>query len=180
MRSMRCCFKGKKEQGSFVLREMVKNFPARFKILFPLLMLSVFVIDRLFKSYALSHFSSNPVNLLGVIQLTYIQNTGISFGMFQNMNSVFIVISAVLVAVIIILRRKISEGSIYVYLALSLIVGGALGNLYDRIAHGYVIDFVDLAFFPAVFNAADFFITIGALLILIFSLFPKLRRGGRG
>lgn len=136
------------------------------KIMSPFLLLGVFFLDRLTKNYAMDNFI-HPVRVGGVANLAYTENSGISFGLFQGNNLFFIAFTAVLIILIIVFRRKISGEKPRVHAALALILGGALGNLYDRIVHGYVIDFIDLKFFPAVFNAADSFITIGAFMILL-------------
>ncbi len=68
---------------------------------------------------------------------------------------------------IMVFRRKIEPCGILVAIGIAMVVGGALGNLYDRIVYGYVIDFVNLSFFPAVFNVADSSISVGAVLIAL-------------
>lgn len=129
------------------------------KLLDPAILLSVFLADRLAKALAMTHLPA-PVQLAPFFSLTYVENTGAAFGMFRGNNIFFIVTSSVLVCALLILRRKMPERNSRIGMA--LILGGALGNLYDRLAYGYVVDFFDLAFFPAVFNLADSAITVGA------------------
>ena len=73
--------------------------------------------------------------------------------------------SAGLVAVLLFVRRRIQAHGRAASAGLALVLGGALGNLYDRLAYGFVVDFFDFSFFPAVFNVADSAITAGAVLM---------------
>jgi len=144
------------------------------KLLEPMLVVAVFVLDRLTKALTLKHLVPGPVEVLPFLKLTYVQNTGVAFGMFRDSNTFFIVFSAVLIAALLIFRRKLPDFSgsraaaVYSGRAgLALVLGGALGNLYDRLVYGFVVDFFDLSFFPAVFNVADSAITVGAVLLAI-------------
>ena len=107
-----------------------------------------------------------------VFHLTYLENSGAGWGMFSEHTWIltaltFIVIVAV-VAYIVVKRPK----SILLNLALTSIIGGAVGNFIDRVRVGYVIDFFDFALinFP-VFNVADCFITVGAILFMVYVIF---------
>jgi signal peptidase II len=124
-------------------------------------------MTKLFFSRILSHGESLPV-IRHVFHMTLVRNTGIAFGFFKDRGVVFIIIP--LIAVMLLIYnihyyhknpQAVSRGYM---IAFSLILGGALGNLYDRIAYGYVIDFIDLRIWP-VFNMADSAITIGAVMI---------------
>ena len=103
--------------------------------------------------------------LPSVLHLTYVQNTGAAFGLLKGMTALFIVLS-VAVAVWIVLELRSNHpcprGKAW---ALALILGGAVGNLIDRVWHGHVIDFIDVRVWP-VFNVADSAITIGVALLL--------------
>ena len=87
--------------------------------------------------------------------------------MFRDKNAFFLVFSAVLVAVLLLLRRRIQAHGAAAAAGFALVLGGALGNLYDRISYGFVVDFFDFSFFPAVFNVADSAITCGAVLLAL-------------
>ncbi len=93
--------------------------------------------------------------------INYLTNTGAAFGILKNYNLFLIVVSVV---VIILCVKWLREKSLN-YLPLSFIVGGAVGNLIDRLYFGYVRDFIDFKIWP-VFNLADTFITIAVLIIL--------------
>ncbi|MBI4801774.1 MAG: signal peptidase II [Elusimicrobia bacterium] len=137
------------------------------KCLEPALVLAVFALDRIAKILALRHLIHGPVEVLPFFSLTYVENTGVAFGMFRDNNAFFIVFSIALVAMLLIFRRKFSGSGPAARAGIALVLGGALGNLYDRLACGFVVDFFDLSFFPAVFNTADSAITGGAVLLAI-------------
>ena len=102
--------------------------------------------------------------LPGVLHLTYVQNTGAAFGLFRGCAGLFIALAVVIagwVSVELSQRPHPTLGRV----GLSLILGGAVGNLIDRARLGSVIDFIDLRVWP-VFNLADSAITIGVGLLL--------------
>ena len=135
------------------------------RLLTPAVILSVFLLDRLVKAWALQHLIWNSVQVLPFFRLTYAQNTGVAFGMFRDSNLFFLVFSSALVGGLLLFRRRIQAYGPLAALGLALVLGGALGNLYDRISYGFVVDFFDFSFFPAVFNVADSAITVGAVLL---------------
>ncbi|MCK4936380.1 MAG: signal peptidase II [Elusimicrobiales bacterium] len=137
------------------------------KLLSPLIILSIFALDRISKYFVLKFILPESFSVCGFLDFVYVENTGVAFGMFQNANSFFIVLTLVLLSMIMVFRRKIEPCGILVAIGIAMVVGGALGNLYDRIVYGYVIDFVNLSFFPAVFNVADSSISVGAVLIAL-------------
>lgn len=112
----------------------------------------------------LAPIQSLPV-IPSILHLTYVQNTGAAFGLFQGHTVTFILLSAAVAAWIILelVRKRHRRWSIE--LAMALILGGAIGNLVDRLVFGYVIDFIDVRVWP-VFNVADSSITIGVGLLM--------------
>jgi len=112
----------------------------------------------------LAPIQSLPV-VPSVLHLTYVQNTGAAFGLFQGHTVTFILLSAAVAAWIVLelMRKRHRRWSIT--LAMALILGGAIGNLIDRLVFGYVIDFIDVRVWP-VFNVADSSITIGVGLLM--------------
>lgn len=109
----------------------------------------------------------------GVLGFSYVENTGAAFGMMKGFRWFFIVLSTVaIIAIAIYLvkcRKKIPP---LLGISLAMIVGGGIGNQIDRIANGFVVDFIEFRFMDfAVFNIADCFVTVGAFLVLIDILF---------
>ena len=122
---------------------------------------------KLFFSDLLIYGESLPI-IRNVLHMTMVHNTGIAFGLFKDYGITFIVIPIVAVFLLVFniyYYRQNNEALSRTYIvAFSLILGGAIGNLIDRIVYGYVIDFIDFRVWP-VFNIADSAITIGAILI---------------
>lgn len=94
------------------------------------------------------------------------RNTGAAFGIFQGMNLVFTVIAFVIILVIVLYFPQIPRSDYFFRLALALQLSGAVGNLIDRLARGYVTDFISIGSFP-VFNIADSCITMGVIVLMI-------------
>lgn len=137
------------------------------KWLEPALVLAVFFSDRFTKALTLKYLYQRSEEVLPFLRFTYVENTGVAFGMFRDSNSFFIAFSAILITALLIFRWKSSGLGFGAFAGLALVLGGALGNLYDRLAYGFVVDFFDLSFFPAVFNIADSSITVGAILLAL-------------
>lgn len=124
-------------------------------------------VTKLFFSDLLSHGESLPI-IHNIFHMTLVHNTGIAFGFFKDQGSVFIVIPIIAIILLVFniyYYRQNNEALNRSYIiAFSFILGGAIGNLIDRIVYGYVIDFIDFRIWP-VFNIADSAITIGAVII---------------
>jgi len=140
-------------------------------ILLCLLTVTVIVIvDRLTKalfSNILQLGESIPV-IRKVFHLTLVHNTGIAFGLFKDNGFVFLIIPLIAVVLLgynLYYYHKNGELDRLYVLGFSMILGGAIGNLFDRIMLGHVIDFIDLRVWP-VFNVADSAITVGACIVL--------------
>jgi signal peptidase II len=131
-------------------------------------------LDQLTKhwitGYFTTHDTNTPIPILGhVLELLYTRNTGVAFSILEGQAVLFVFI-AVAIAVISYLYWRMREtGSLLMKLTFGLILGGAVGNLIDRVTHGYVVDFVHFQipgiFNFAVFNLADSGITVGVLVL---------------
>jgi signal peptidase II len=134
----------------------------------------VVLVDQLTKSWAVSRLWHGPIHVLGPLDLELQRNTGSAFSLFQGQAAVLVVIAVVLVGVLLVLAgRSPTSGRAIV---LGLILGGALGNLSDRLfrgGNGAVIDFIALRFWPT-FNVADACIVVGCVLLIV-----SLLRAGR-
>lgn len=147
--------------------------------------LVVFVLDQLIKWWIVSNLQLGGMMPMidGIVRLRYTQNRGAAFGMFQEASGILSIVSPIIIAIIIVVFVRLSNLSRISALAAGMIVGGALGNLIDRIRLGYVVDFVDvygphlnlggtIYTFP-VFNSGDIGITVGVILFLISLIFSK-------
>ena len=139
----------------------------------------VMVLDQWTKWLIVERFDEfDRVVLLPMLEFMRLHNTGAAFSMFDDAGGaqrwVFIVLGVVVSAGILVwLRRLPARGQGLLASGLSLILGGALGNVIDRVIHGHVIDFIRVHYeehyFPA-FNVADSAITVGAVLIILDNL----------
>ena len=135
----------------------------------------VISVDQISK-YVINAFFSAQSGSLPVIpdvfHISYVENTGIAFGMFRQYPAILmsVIVLSVLLLIVYIIRSH--EEKVSVQLAYGFIIGGAVGNLIDRFRLGYVVDFLDFRIWP-VFNFADTFISIGVGLILLDLLFHK-------
>ena len=105
----------------------------------------------------------------GLLQLTYVQNTGAAFSSFQGQQWLFALIFAIFTVLVVLEFRKQSMGfTTFEHWCIAAIYGGGLGNMIDRVRLGYVVDMIETTFieFP-VFNVADCFITCGCILMMI-------------
>lgn len=109
--------------------------------------------------------------LKAIFSFTYTTNTGAAFGLFPDLSLFFTFIAFVVIGVILFYHRHLPDGLGWVRLALGLQLGGALGNLADRLIRGHVVDFIDLNFWPLqnwpVFNLADSAIVVGVGLLAL-------------
>lgn len=129
--------------------------------------------DQIIKYFVVNNLK--PLGSVSVIdnqfKLTYVENRGVAFGMFNDMRWFFVVLTSVLIAAIIIFMFIKRPGGKLFYIAAGLIIGGGIGNLIDRILYGYVIDYLSLSFFSPVCNFADYAITIGVVLLAVYVIF---------
>ena len=130
-------------------------------------------VDQATKAIARARMDPGAsIPVLGdVLRLTYVRNLGASFGMLPGYRPLFITISlCVLVAIAAFVVRRRPQ-RLWVVAALGLVAGGALGNLIDRLAFGWVTDFIRIPFDFPVFNVADSSITVGVAMLVWWLLF---------
>ncbi|EKE00514.1 MAG: Lipoprotein signal peptidase 2 [uncultured bacterium] len=139
----------------------------------------VFALDRITKIMVVKYLPfNNPVNIFPNFNLYFNYNAGSAFGFLSNVNGwqkwLFIAIALVASIILTIWQLKIQnqKDQAWLKIALALIVGGTMGNLYDRVVYTHVIDFLDFYFQQwhyATFNIADTAICVGAIMLLISS-----------
>jgi signal peptidase II len=135
----------------------------------------VFISDQLTKFAAADYLTRHgDVNLTSFLNFSLVYNSGAAFGFLSSasgwQNIFFIVITLIAGVVILWMFRRLNPKDKLLASGLMLILGGALGNLADRLIHGYVVDFIDVYYgtwhWPA-FNIADSAITVGAVLLIM-------------
>ena len=141
------------------------------------IILSTFFLDLFTKNFALSSLITNhSIAINGFLNLTLAFNYGAAFSFLSDAGGwqrwFFIIFSFIVIIIIsyIMIKERDSQ-----YIAFSFVIGGAIGNLYDRILYGYVIDFIEIhydSFYWPIFNIADIAISIG-IILLLYSMFSN-------
>ena len=159
------------------LKKIKKEFVLKENIYFLILILLIFTFDRYTKLIVINNFSEQNYFVNDYINFDLIWNTGIGFGLLDTQSTLFynfvttLIGLVILILIYIMINSKNLDKLIY-----STIIGGAIGNFYDRIAFKAVPDFIDLHynnFHWFVFNLADVFITIGILTLIISEMLKK-------
>lgn len=139
----------------------------------------IIAIDQIIKNLVLNTLAiGQTIPLIdGVFHFTYVRNFGAAFSILQNRQFFLILLTGILmVGILFYLLKNVKHFDRLVVVSLSLIVGGGIGNIIDRLRFGFVVDYLDfrLIHFP-VFNFADCCIVIGAILMLLYVIFftPK-------
>lgn len=141
------------------------------------IVLILFILDRVTKYY----FTGVVDTMVfpGFLSLHYSENTGAACSMFSESTLLLAAISCVFLVLLIVFSHKFEEKTKLYSISYGFIIGGALGNLFDRLAYGYVIDFFKFEFihFP-IFNVADMCLIVGVVLFSYFVLFeyPKYEK----
>jgi len=134
--------------------------------LYFIISLVILAID-LFTKYIIQKnmvpYQSIPV-IDNIFHITYVQNTGAAFSILKGKTLFFTVVSMIVIAIIVLSLIKLPTKYRALGIALAMILGGALGNLIDRLRFGYVVDFLDFRVWP-VFNVADCAIVLGVIIL---------------
>ena len=128
---------------------------------------SVLILDQLTKFLAIRYLKpklSIPI-VSNFFHLSFVENTGIAFGLFQSRPEFWVGVITLSVVVLLVVSWFSSHQNLSKRVAFGFILGGAIGNCIDRLYYGHVIDFLDFRIWP-VFNVADSFITIGVALFI--------------
>jgi signal peptidase II len=141
----------------------------------------VLVLDQLVKWLVVRDvpYGASTQVLGNLLSFSHRHNTGAAFGLLPSAALGLAAVAAVVIVVLVMFGRRVATQSGALLLGISLQLGGAAGNFIDRIRLGYVVDFIDVHFWP-VFNVADIGITCGAVIVVAAILFdPRLRDVGR-
>ncbi len=136
-------------------------------------------IDQIVKQIVIKNVFNSSIQIIkGVLNFTYVENTGGAYGIGSNNILIFIIINIIILGILmkfaISKREEIDTISL---IAISLIIAGGMGNLIDRVARGYVVDFVDInpvLKYP-VFNIADIFVVTGCIVIAIELIYRTIK-----
>lgn len=136
-------------------------------------------IDQIVKQIVIKNVFNSSIQIIkGVLNFTYVENTGGAYGIGSNNILIFIIINIIILGILmkfaISKREEIDTISL---IAISLIIAGGMGNLIDRVARGYVVDFIDInpvLKYP-VFNIADIFVVTGCIVITIELIYRTIK-----
>lgn len=151
-------------------------------VAFAILALVVVIIDQLSKAWVAGELTPGDgmVVIPDLLNIVYGRNSGILFGLLPQSAPAFAIVSMGVTALIVVYHAKAGRG-IVTTMALGLLLGGAIGNLLDRLNHGHVIDWVDMGIGGLRFwtyNVADACITTSILLLIGMALFPRIAEWG--
>ena len=131
------------------------------------------VVDQVIKIFVINNLQ--PIKSVTVIDnlltFTYVENKGMAFGMLANQRWIFIALTSIVILALVIAVFKLKNQSRLFYISAALLIGGGIGNLIDRILYGYVVDYIALSFFPPVCNFADYCVTAGVIIFLVYLFF---------
>ena len=139
-----------------------------------LTLIGVVLLDRITKIWVSSNLvPQTPWAIVPSVSkwftITYIRNTGAAFGMLPDLGPLFAIVAVVVVVGLILQYDSLPVEHVLVRVAIGLIMGGAVGNLVDRLTTGYVVDFLDFKIWP-IFNVADSSVVVGAAILVLHML----------
>jgi signal peptidase II len=143
--------------------------------MFPyILILLAFAADRLSKQWAATYLAENgPTQVHSLLTLYPTYNQGIAFGLLQGIGSLVGWLSIAIVIGLFFYLVRVPRSQWLLRIGLALIIGGAMGNLLDRVTAGQVLDFIQTPIRPGIFNVADILINVGVVLSLLGALLQK-------
>ena len=135
------------------------------------------IFTKILAENALKSVVTIPI-IKNIFHLTYVENRGIAFGLFSGGRIVFVIVSVIVLAILsyVVFKTEKPVRTVWLKGGSALIFGGAIGNMVERIAKGYVVDFLDFRIidFP-VFNIADIAVCVGAAMLIIHFLFAEAK-----
>lgn len=143
----------------------------------------IVIADQVTKYFALKHLMRSEMAITPFLNFALAFNTGAAFSFLSDaggwQNLFFVGVAAVVSIIILFMIRRLGANDLQVAVALMLVLGGAVGNVIDRVRYGYVVDFIDVYYrswhWPT-FNVADSAITIGAILLIMDAVGITFRR----
>jgi signal peptidase II len=161
------------QRGSFVLTYQKHRW-----LLPVILIIITSICDQITKIWIVQELGPEPLMSFRPLagdwfRLVYYHNTGIAFNLFPNVSPIFTITSLIICGLLIYAYIVyLPNQSMFVQVSIGLILGGAVGNIIDRVRLGYVIDFIQVGWWP-VFNIADSAITIGAVVLALYVTFAR-------
>ncbi len=153
---------------------MIKFFRMYLPYFFAIVILGLDQWSKALVRNTMSLGESIPI-IQDVFHLTYIENTGISFGLFSGHTNIFVIISVMVLIALLVFSWKESQHSAVLRYGVAMIVSGAVGNIIDRVTKASVTDMFDCRIWP-IFNVADIAVCVGFGLLILYILFDQGER----
>ena len=154
-----------------------------FRVLYIAVIAVLVVLDRVSKIAAVRALGAGETKefLFGLFQFRYVENTGAAFSSFADNKIVLIVFTTLVILLCMFMIMADKVRSKFVRVCLLMIVSGGIGNLIDRFANGFVVDFIEPLFMNfAVFNVADMLITVGAFMLIFYEIYLLVKEKKQG
>lgn len=154
--------------------KIIKNKRIIFVVL---ITISLVIFDQLVKIIIVNNlYNSTSTIFKGILNFTYVENTGGAFGIGSSSTIMFIIVNIIIIGIILkLIISKKNNISLAILISLTLIMAGGIGNLIDRVFRGYVIDYIDinpLIKYP-IFNIADICVVMGCIGILMYTIYRR-------
>lgn len=168
--------KAVKRMSMYKIRRETSHRNSRLLAMDAVIMLVLLLADQFTKYLALSRLKGSPAVVLidGVLELQYVENTGMAFSLFRDKKIFILIMGCIVMAVILFFLFRIPDSRRFriVHILLAALIAGALGNMIDRIRFDFVVDFISfvLIHYP-VFNVADCYIVVSAIILFILFMF---------
>ena len=140
-------------------------------IIFTIIFLIIDILSKLIICKYIS-VNENVQIIKNIFYITNVKNTGVAWSLFDNQTILVTIVSLIVIIGIIIYIKKHKPNNLIEKLSYSMIIGGAVGNLVERLIYGYVTDFIDVYIFGynyPIFNFADTFIVIGVIMLAVYT-----------
>ena len=143
------------------------------------IIVGIIALDQISKVLVCAFLYGEQLSLIpGILRFSYVENTGMAFGMLANHRWIFMLLSVIGIAAVAFYLYRYQKTTVG-RIALSMIIGGGIGNMIDRIFRGFVVDFIDFCAFPTlwawVFNIADSCVCVGAGLMALWMILDMIR-----
>lgn len=140
-------------------------------IFYLVIIILLVLIDQIVKILVERHmFFGDTISIIdGFLHLTYVQNRGIAFGIFQGKVDIISIATVIaIIGIIVYFLKNVKKSNLFEKAAYVFIISGAVGNMIDRLTRGYVVDMIDFrGIWSFVFNIADVYINLGVILLLL-------------
>lgn len=153
------------------MKKTTSKFSSRTNYIFAIGLILVILLVDFYTKYIVRNdvrFIKGVPIIPNLLSLIYVKNEGAAFSMLSGYRIALIIISSLAIILGIYAITRLYRNNKIIFLAVSMVIAGGIGNLIDRIFFGFVTDMISLSFFPPVFNVADISVTLGCIILIIY------------